>query len=379
MAVLSVAGRRIVSLMGLLLLLCTATVFAAPRPGSNDLFGCRGRRSIRREWRTLSTYEKKQFTDAVNCLLCKPGRTPRNLAEGVRSRYDDLVLTHQNQTFSIHYVGYFLPWHRYYTWTIEKMMRDECGFRGTFPYWAWENDCDNTLPDDQSKQKFLNSPIWDGTTGFGGNGAFMPTPPGSEGGAPPGRCGGGCVPNGQFKNMKVNLGPGAATAYNPRCLSRDNAPYFACWYLSKNGTARTMKATDFINFDDIVEGGPGFGISGIHGGGHYGIGGLLGTMGDLFLSPNDPSFWLHHANLDRVWWSWQRLDSDNMYSMGGPTKLMDKTSPPTQLTQPITMGQYVGGCGQAGTVTVNDVMDIRDMCYDYDKYYDVNANNVPPF
>ena len=42
-------------------------------------------------------------------------------------------------------------------------------------------------------------------------------------------------------------------------------------------------------------------INGIHGGVHIWIG---GTMSDASISPADPVFWLHHGNLDRLWWVW---------------------------------------------------------------------------
>jgi hypothetical protein len=41
-------------------------------------------------------------------------------------------------------------------------------------------------------------------------------------------------------------------------------------------------------------------INGIHGSVHIWVG---GTMSDAAVSPADPVFWLHHANLDRLWWS----------------------------------------------------------------------------
>lgn len=41
-------------------------------------------------------------------------------------------------------------------------------------------------------------------------------------------------------------------------------------------------------------------INPIHGGVHIWVGGTMGT----FDSPADPVFWLHHANLDRLWWIW---------------------------------------------------------------------------
>lgn len=40
----------------------------------------------------------------MKCFLSKPGITPKADAPGAVSRYDDLVATHINQTFSIHYV-----------------------------------------------------------------------------------------------------------------------------------------------------------------------------------------------------------------------------------------------------------------------------------
>ncbi|KAF3904429.1 Tyrosinase [Orbilia brochopaga] len=383
MAILSVAGRRIASLMGLVLLLCTASVVAWRPPSQNDKFMCGNPKfgqpiNVRKEWRTLTSSQQAEFVRAVNCLNCKDAFTPGSVAAGAKQRYDDLVYTHQLQTFSIHYVGHFLPWHRYFTWTIERMMRDECDFKGVFPYWAWEKDLDASLPEQQKIDKYLNSPIWNT---FGHNGALIPTTPGQEGMAPPGRMGGGCTPDGAFKNMVINLGPGAATAYNPRCLSRDLAPYFAAWYLSKNSTQHTMQAQNFTAFDDVVEGGPGFGISGIHGGGHYGIGGTYGIMGDLYLSPGDPSFWLHHSNLDRVWHSWQKCNwNARKLDMGGPSQLMNKSSPPVTLAQPIAMGKWAMKVNEDAGMTVKDVMDINAMCYDYDSYYDCNtADNVPPF
>lgn len=44
---------------------------------------------------------------------------------------------------------------------------------------------------------------------------------------------------------------------------------------------------------------------GVHGGGHYALGGDPGD--DVYTSPGDPVFYLHHAQIDRVWWIWQML------------------------------------------------------------------------
>lgn len=49
-------------------------------------------------------------------------------------------------------------------------------------------------------------------------------------------------------------------------------------------------------------------INGIHGGVHIWVG---GTMSDAGVSPADPVFWLHHANLDRLWWVWYNSATGN--------------------------------------------------------------------
>ena len=38
-----------------------------------------------------------------------------------------------------------------------------------------------------------------------------------------------------------------------------------------------------------------------------------GDMGDLSTSPNDPLFWLHHANIDRIWSIWQSRHPGQVY------------------------------------------------------------------
>jgi len=57
---------------------------------------------IRRDWRAFSDSEKKAYLKSVLCLQALPARTPSNLAPGARTRYDDFVATHINQTLMIH-------------------------------------------------------------------------------------------------------------------------------------------------------------------------------------------------------------------------------------------------------------------------------------
>lgn len=77
--------------------------------------------------------ERKSYIQAAQCLQSRPSRTPRELAPGALTRFDDFVVTHINQTLGIHVNAIFLSWHRYYTWLYEQALRDECGYRGTQP------------------------------------------------------------------------------------------------------------------------------------------------------------------------------------------------------------------------------------------------------
>lgn len=57
---------------------------------------------FRRDWRAFSTTEKKAYLESVLCLQALPSRTPSTLAPGAKTRYDDFVATHINQTGFIH-------------------------------------------------------------------------------------------------------------------------------------------------------------------------------------------------------------------------------------------------------------------------------------
>ena len=64
--------------------------------------------AVRREWNALSKTERKAYISAVQCFQKKQTKTPASLIPGARSRFDDWVGTHVNQTMTIHYTGTFL-------------------------------------------------------------------------------------------------------------------------------------------------------------------------------------------------------------------------------------------------------------------------------
>ncbi|KAK6063572.1 hypothetical protein SCUP515_12328 [Seiridium cupressi] len=96
-------------------------------------------------------------------------------------------------------------------------------------------------------------------------------------------------------------------------------------------------ASSVETFQNDLQGRFSQGFLGLHAAGHFSIG---GDAGDLFSSPVDPAFWLHHSMLDRVWWLWQALHLDIADTIAGTITIFNK--PPsrnTSLADAIFMGQ----------------------------------------
>jgi tyrosinase len=213
----------------------------------------------------------------------------------------------------------------------------------------------------------------------------------------PAGSGGGCVTSGPFKNMTVNLGPvslglpGGATeangdglGYNPRCLKRDLTDYVNKRFANASSVVNLiLKPKDVYDFQMTMQGYSGSGDIGVHGGGefksihpthqvliltlckgHYSMGGDPGR--DLFVSPGDPLFYLHHGMIDRTWWIWQSLNKNKRTGAEGisgtGTFLNAPPSPNTTLDTPIDLGFAAGP-----PVTMRDLMSTTDgpFCYIY--------------
>ncbi|KAI4916637.1 uncharacterized protein J4E92_009141 [Alternaria infectoria] len=334
--------------------------------------------SVRKEWSALTKPERKAYTDAVLCLQKKKANTPASLIPGAKSRFDDFVGNHILKTMEIHYTGTFLAWHRYFTWQYEQALKNECGYKGTQPYWDWAKTAASGLE---------KSAMLDGSaSSMSGNGKFIP----GQGqvviagrGEPyiyiPAGTGGGCVTSGPFKDMKVNLGPvalsttngteianGDGLSYNPRCLTRDLTDYSNKKWANATAIADLiLNKKDIWQFEMVMQGVPGTDSLGVHGGGHYSMGGDPGR--DFFVSPGDPLFYLHHAQIDRTWWIWQQLDRKTRTSEAGGisgtgTFLNMPPSANTTFDTTINLGYAADG-----TERMEDLMSTTEgpFCYIY--------------
>lgn len=89
----------------------------------------------------------------------------------------------------------------------------------------------------------------------------------------------------------MNIGPGNSivAAPEPHCIRRDLSPWLAMRTLRKTDVERTLSHGSFREFDMDVQGWITPETMTIHGGGHLGVGGLFGTVGDVYSSPGGKS------------------------------------------------------------------------------------------
>ncbi|KAL3292641.1 tyrosinase central domain-containing protein [Colletotrichum asianum] len=323
---------------------------------------------MRKEWRTLSTAERKSFVAAVQCIMRQPVLSDPKRVPMAKSLYDDFVAVHYTSFRNTHLTASFFAWHRYYLATFEQKLRTECAYKGALPYWEWGLDINDPAA----------SPVFDGSeTSLGSDGAFIPhdglrlrqpfsnnlivLEPGS---------GGGCVKSGPFSKMVVHIGPAALAQYGtdvpfnvtdpledlPRCLKRDLNKSVAAKYCSFRNTTNLITQQQTIEtFAPLLQGDDRFfpNTLGVHGGGHFIIGGDPGADG--LIAPGDPAFWVHQAQVDRVYWIWQNLDFANRQGVFGTFSLQDNPKSPngsvddlidlTPLTTPVKIKDLMNTVG----------------------------------
>ena len=77
-----------------------------------------------------------------------------------------------------------------------------------------------------------------------------------------------------------------------------------------------MALTNFTTFTNHLETGP-------HNHIHVAVGGAGGTMSQIPTAPADPIFWMHHAQIDRLWSQWQAAHPGQNPSLSGAAAVLD--------------------------------------------------------
>jgi hypothetical protein len=95
---------------------------------------------------------------------------------------------------------------------------------------------------------------------------------------------------------------------------------------------------------------------------HLAIGGDMQSPAE---SPNDPVFYLHHANVDRLWWKWQLAYPNLARTYAGSSLVNNRVTGTAAASDMLTPYK----------VRVSDVFKVEDLCY---TYKEVNLNSLKP-
>lgn len=307
---------------------------------------------------TLSNEEKSAYLTAVKCLIDSPAKTG---IKGAVTRWDELQALHSEQSNFIHGVGAFLPWHRLFLSLHEQLLQNECGYEGSLPYWDEQRDL-------ELYGAIEKASVW-GTDeySFGSNGVV-----GVGNGTLNQNGTLKCVIDGPFAHTTLRMNQiYGVDIYDEYCMSRDFNQ--TAWETVNQTNVDTCNALDNYNAVNFCL------VDAPHSGGHLGTSGTLKNQNG---SPGDPVFFLHHANVDRLWWQWQKANlSARLTDMTGPL------IPPTYIMQEnwwlTPSAAYLDYDGDPGNVTtlnhvlwsmgvwpnhtISEVMDLRGKltCADY--------------
>ncbi|KAI4598679.1 hypothetical protein KJ359_002570 [Pestalotiopsis sp. 9143b] len=268
-----------------------------------------------KDWNDLTSSEQSDYLDAELCLTQYPATMDLG---GSKTYWDEIQYNHITQADWVHFVGHFLPWHRYLVSVHANALRDYCGYTGPLAYWNEESDA-SSLSDIKDSAIFQPD-------AFGGNATGVHE----------------CIADGPFINVTLAFQPGSsfftnADMENNTCIYPD----LSLSSLQSSDFDECQQENSFEDMWNCVENGP-------HANGHGAVGGL---MGDVANSPGDPVFFLHHHFIDLQWWKWQVQDLDaRLTEIGGTNGDNGNTT---------TLNHVLWMMDLYENVTVADVMSIN--------------------
>jgi len=203
--------------------------------------GFSGAQSVRRSIAALSPSQITSLRAGVAAMKARPVTDPTSWAFQANIHGTLGPMTSADWNQCQHGTEFFLSWHRMYLYYFERILRASSGDPSlTLPYWNWSDPAQRILPD-------------------------------------------------PFRNPAT----AANSLYEPVRRAGVNAGSFALAD-STVTYADAFAYTGFSDFQSTLEGTP-------HGAVHVALGGLMGSVPT---AANDPIFWLHHCNIDRLWKRW---------------------------------------------------------------------------
>lgn len=216
--------------------------------------GIQAQTLVRKEVSTLTAAEVAAYRAGVAEMKKRPATDPTSWLYQANMHGTFDTPAQASWSTCEHFSHFFLSWHRMYLFYFERILRKASG-SATFalPYWNYSIAANRRLP-------------------------LIFRQPNSE------------AANPLFVSQRaINAGqklPAAATVFS-------------------DAIAETVFYSDTLpSFSAALEGRP-------HGAVHNVVGGGSGWMSSFEMAGRDPIFWLHHANIDRLWESWFKAGNAN--------------------------------------------------------------------
>jgi tyrosinase len=233
----------------------------------------------RRNIACLTTNQLHDLREALAILFTLPASSPHSW------QYVAGIHGLPSPTWCIHGAPGFLTWHRAYLLALEEAL--QCLYPDvTVPYWNWSSGPTTGVPSACAGATYVNR---DGDT----------------------------VPNPLYAGP---LPPGAGASMTNRRSDIDTTSFAD---LATSAQA-ALTNDDFDDFQNA--------LNSVHGSVHVRV---SGHMGSVAYAGFDPIFWLHHANVDRLWSIWQN-------SHPGATPPAEQSLSLDPFTRPDSTAMYVG-------------------------------------
>jgi tyrosinase len=251
--------------------LAGASMAIATLGGSQSAFAATAAKPVRRDINDVAFGQEAtdKYRRAVGILQELPSSDSRNW----------LNLSEVHKNFCPHGNWYFLPWHRAYLSSFENICRDVLN-DGQFalPYWDWSMF--RQLPPGFIHQKVdgADNPLFYSARAMKGNDTLSST-------------------LGAEADVIFNEG-NIATILEAKAF-QDFGSFMPVGQNNSDSSWQRKRG-----YKSTLESGP-------H---DYLHGGVGGDMANPSISPHDPIFYLHHANLDRLWAKWNSIGGENEQS-----------------------------------------------------------------
>jgi tyrosinase len=271
---------------------------------------------VRQSIATLTPTQIASLRHGILVMMSRPASDPTSyrFQANIHGTYDSAVTPQEMRYWNQceHGSYYFLSWHRMYLYFFDRILRAASGDPSlVLPYWNWTDPAQRTLPLAFRQPADASNPLY-----------LAPPSRPTALDAGTGSLGAGTVDYSvAFAQVGFDSPNGSGASFGGQIASP----------MHFNGPHGDLESQPH----DVV---------------HVALGGL---MDDPNTAAQDPIFWLHHANIDRMWNRW-------LAQAGGRTDATDNAWLDTQFT-------FYDEAGHAVYLTGAEIVDsVRQLNYRYD-------------